>query len=143
MGTTFRTATGWEAKFAGALYAAMTKAGCVGAVEDLKWDRCAIDRTWGDKDGLVFYGSTPEMNERAAKFFETWAGRNLRKMNVVGGYDRQEAIAYVGEFQFTRFENGAQGWHRKRGAGEPAYSTKLLETREGYATSFVYYPCAD
>jgi hypothetical protein len=140
MGTTIRTATGWQAKFAGALYAAATKAG-VGGLEDLEWEGVTTDATWGDRCGLVFFGATPEVNERAAMFFVAWAGKNLRKLGIVGGYQTQESISFAGEFTFTRFANGAKGWHRTR--GEYTGSTELLETFKGFATSYVYYPCAD
>jgi hypothetical protein len=159
MGTTIRTASGWEAKFAGALYSAAQKAG-IGAIEDIEWEHVTTDATWGDRCGLVFFGASPETCERAAKFFEAWACKNLRKMKVVGGYGSQESIGYVGEFEFSRFSNGARGWHRvwsgstKRVEGHvekfgpstvfpEGWELTTVEVKAGWATSYVYYPGAD
>lgn len=115
----------------------------------LQVERCSTDRTWGDRDGLVFFGAAPEVNERAAKFFEVWAHKNLRRLGAVGGYETQESIHFEGAFYFVAFDNGARGWHRgedksglKVGDKPYSYLTKT-EARAGFATSFVYYPCAD
>lgn len=140
MGLTIETAKGWEAKFAGALAAAAAKAGV--SLEGLEWERCDTDRTWGDRVGLVFFGC--EGAERAAKFFEKWAGKNLRKMKVVGGYEQQESIGFEGPFRYLEFANGARGWYRGTVEGyEAPGRTELVKTKQGFATSFVYYPCAD
>lgn len=152
---------GWEEKFEAALKVSADKAGI--SLDGLRFERCTTDATWGDRTGLVFFGASPVVNERAARFFETWASKNLRKLGAVGGYQSQESIRYEGAFHFSRYDNGANGWHRgptisyegfvkasgeesgrdANGAFRYAAQARPVETREGFATSFVYYPCAD
>lgn len=144
--------TDWRTLFSNALHAAAMKAGS--DLTGLQWESCDTDRTWGDRCGLVFFGASPEVNERAARFFETWASRNLRKLGVVGGYNAQESVGFVGELVFTRYANGASGWHRYTGretldfealtvTTDYGYTSHPVEMRRGVATSYVYYPCAD
>lgn len=141
---------GWRRKFKAALEGAAAKAGI--SLEGLEFDACTTDQTWGDRCGLVFYGAAPEVNERAAKFFEAWARKNLRKLGAVGGYETQESIGFAGEMYFTAYSNGAHGWYKMRkdtklpAEGEKPYANLDLtctKVRQGFATSYVYYPCAD
>ena len=146
------TTTTWEDTFKTALTSAATKAGIDTA--DLKWERCTTDSTWGDRCGLVFFGASPEVCERAARYFEAWARKHLRAMKVVGGYGSQESIGYVGEMYFVRYENGANGWYVNRPsmakvdfeAGtvttDYGHVTRPVEMRRGIAVSYIYYPCA-
>jgi hypothetical protein len=145
----------WRKIFEANLKAAMAKAGV--GFEGLKWDGCTTDQTWGDRCGLVFYGGTPEVNERAARYFERWANKHLRKLGGVGGYESQESISYFGPMTYVRFSNKAEGWHKGTneqrgykvghvevyGKGESTFEIRTEEVREGFATSYVYYPCAD
>lgn len=146
----------WEVLFRAALESAMQKAGV--SSEGLRFERCDTDRTWGDRCGLVFFGAAPDVCERAAKFFEAWAHKNLRKLGVVGGYTSQESINFEGAFYFSAYDNGAKGWHRVRKdtvmpvagvvqhiavAGLTPFDLACTEVRQGFATSYVYYPCAD
>ena len=149
----------WETLFLVDLRKSAAKAGV--SLEGLKYERATLDQTWGDKCGFVFYGASPEVNERAAKFFEAWARKNLRKLNAVGGYNTQESIGFIGVYYFARYSNGAEGWHRfspskpeipvagsvqtiaSCGPSLPAWELRCEEVRLGYATSYVYYPGAD
>jgi hypothetical protein len=145
------TKVDWRALFTKALETAAKKAG----FEAPKFEDCTTNNTWGDRVGLVFYGSTPEVNERAAKFFEAWASKYLRKLGAVGGYDAQGSIGYSGAFHYVRYDNKAAGWYRgAKNTDKPGevkatkevngYDLKCVETRDdGHATSYVYYPCAD
>lgn len=129
----------WSDKFRAALAVAASKAGV--SLEGLQIEGCTIDNTWGDKVGLAFFGAAPEVNARAARFFEAWARKHLRAMGVVGGYGCQESINYVGPMFRATYPNGAGGWYREsyreRMGGEGATVV------DGVAVSYVYYPCAD
>lgn len=140
MATTIETATGWQKAFAGALAKAAAKAG--ESLEGLAWEGCSLERTWGDLDGLVFFGGSEELSERAARFFQAWASRNLREMKVVGGYGAQAAIRYAGPMTFRRFENGARAWGKGEG-GTTSGTVAVVETKKGHATAYVYYPCSE
>ena len=155
MNTTTSTAStsprrvSWTAMFETALRSAAAK--CGQSLDGLRWERCTIDQTWGDRCGLVFFGSSAKVNERAAKFFEAWADKNLRKLGAVGGYETQESIRFAGLFHFSEYSNGAKGWHRGPMGEAPAPRTlpgcgdfilERTKAHEGYATSYVYYPCA-
>lgn len=145
--------TDWTDTFRKALEQAAAKAG----FKAPRFEDCTTDATWGDRCGLVFWGEAPEVCERAARYFESWARKHLRAMNVIGGYNQQESIGVEGQFYFARYANGAKGWYRIRKdtkipvegtgqtynvGGEP-YTNTVEEVRLGYATSYVYYPCAD
>jgi hypothetical protein len=103
--------------------------------------------------GLVFFGAATEVCERAARFFVQWVGRWGRELSIVGGYERQSSIGYVGEMVFVRYTNGAKGWYRKDSfRKEPVAGTeerygefvnRLEEVRVGIASSYVYFPCAE
>lgn len=145
-------AKNWEAAFKSALTRAAKAAGV--DVSSVNWECCTTDNTWGDQCGLVFFGAdNDETNERCARWFEKWAHQNLRKAGVVGEYDSQESISFVGEMFFTRYANGTDGWHRplfnKYDLNAMTVTSDFgrvihpLEMRKGYATSYVYYPCAD
>jgi len=144
--------TTWESKFAAVLGASAKKAGM--SLDGLKWERCTTDATWGDRCGLVFFGASPEINKRAAKFFEAWAALNLRKAGIVGDYNAQESIRFEGLFHYLAYNNGARGWYRGADleslkVGDVKYTLSngfdlaLTEKRDGFATSYVYYPCGD
>lgn len=147
----------WTANMWAELTEAAEKAGM--NVEGLKFEACTTEATWGDRCGLVFFGAAPEVNERAAKWFEKWAAKNL----TWSSYEAQRSVGFAGEFRFTRWANGAKGWHKvwppeafkfeyeKRvpvvGEGDwlcdGTFHNKCEEIRLGFATSYVYYPCAD
>lgn len=127
---------------------------CGADVTGLQMDTVTTDATWGDRIGLVFHGASDEVCERAARFFEGWASKNLRTLGVVGGYQSQESIGYVGVMIFTRWDNGAKGWHRDDRCGvtydveagtvtQFKVANRPVEMKRGWATSYVYYPCAD
>lgn len=130
-------------------------AACGCDVSGLTIEIMTTDNTWGDRTGLVFSGASDEVCERAARFFEAWAGKHLRRMGVVGGYNAQESIGYVGKAYFSRYANGAKGWYIDGSGGntvDPVAMTVTtyygrvshpVEVRTGFATSFIYYPCAD
>jgi hypothetical protein len=144
-------AKNWELAFRSALTHAAKEAGF--DVSSVKWERCTTDNTWGDRCGLVFFGASDEINERCAKYFLNWASKNLRKAGVVGGYDTQESISFAGAMFFTRYDNGANGWHKpifnKYDIDAMTVTTDYgsvshpIEMKKGFATSYVYYPCAD
>lgn len=132
------------AKFETALRAAAAKASV--SLDGLKWEACTTDRTWGDRCGLVFYGASPEVNERAAKFFHAWMAKQPRQ----GSYEAQRSLSFQGLMNFVRYSNGAQGWYK--GALPPAPPPRTSESGfvhertagyEGYAVNTTYYPCAD
>lgn len=151
MGMTKTNAADWTSTFTAALARAAKQCGC--DITSLRFERCTTDATWGDRCGLVFYGASDAVNERAARFFEKWAAENLRKLGVVGvNYGAQASISYEGEFYFCRYENGAQGWHRDRDTVDfekmtvttsYGYVSHPIELRRGFATSYVYYPGAE
>jgi len=127
---------------------------CGADVTGLQMDTVTTDATWGDRIGLVFYGASDEVCERAARFFEGWASKNLRALGVVGGYQAQSSIGYEGVMIFTRWDNGTKGWHRADRGGvtydveagtvtQFKVANRPVEMKRGWATSFVYYPCAD
>ncbi len=159
----------WWSIFRKALHAAAAK--CGSDVSGLTFGVCDTDRTWGDRCGLVFWGASPEVNEKAARYFERWASKHLRAMGVVGGYDRQESISYFGPLRFIAYDNKASGWYRtsdrgvsdtKVGDGGEAMigwhkasdpnakpgerewtAARCVGVRDGFATSYIYYPCAE
>lgn len=144
-------ASNWESLFTAALATAAKQCGC--DITGLRFERCTTDQTWGDRCGLVFFGASDAVNERAARFFEKWAQLNLRRLGVVGvNYGAQASISYEGEFYFACYDNGAQGWHRDRDIVDfekmtvttsYGYVSHPVELRRGFATSYVYYPGAD
>lgn len=132
-----------DPKFQAALSRAAKKAGI--NVEHIKSEHVCTDRTWGDRCGVVFYGGSPELNERVARFFLAWLGKHAG----TGSYDAQRSVSYQGRMYFTRFTNGVAGWY----AGAlPDYAPRTLdngfvlrrlEGYEGVAVNTTYYPCAD
>jgi hypothetical protein len=127
---------------------------CGADVTGLQMDTVTTDATWGDRIGLVFHGASDEVCERAARFFEAWASKNLRALGVVGGYQAQSSIGYVGAMIFTRYQNGAKNWSRDDRCGvtydveagtvtQYGVTDRPVEMKRGWATSYVYYPCAD
>lgn len=56
-----------------AIEAAAAKIGC--DVSGLRMEPCVLDRTWGDKCGLLFSGPCAE---RAAAFFARWIPTHFR-----------------------------------------------------------------
>ena len=132
------------AKFETALRAAAAKAHI--SLDGLKWEQCTTDRTWGDRCGLVFYGASAEVNERAAKFFHAWMAAQPRSSS----YDAQSSLSVEGIMHFVRYSNNAQGWHRGALPAAPAPYTiggdfvlERVAGFEGYAVNTTYYPCAD
>lgn len=149
----------WTTMLREAMKKQATACGC--NIDGLDFEGCYTERTWGDRMGLAFFGASPEVCERAARFFEKWAAQNAKDMGI-GDYSAQRSIAYEGPFYYVRFSNGASGWYRgttehKVGDVErkpayvnsegrevfPAYDLKTEEVRHGFATSYAYYPCAD
>jgi hypothetical protein len=131
-------------RFKAALARAAAKAGV--SLEGLQSTAVCTDRTWGDRCGVVFYGASPEVNERAARFFLAYAGKQPRKSS----YEAQSSLSYHGGMVFTRWSNGAQGWHSGALAPAPAPRTaengfvhERLEGYEGVAVNTTYYPCSD
>lgn len=139
----------WTVSLEAALKKAAAK--CGANIEGLKWEHCTTDNTWGDRVGLVYYGAAPEVCERAAKYAEAWMAKNLRKLGVVGGYDAQESIGYVGVYHYTAWSNKACAWSKGPLKSEDVIGHKpykdldlvCTEVRTGHATSYVYYPGAD
>jgi hypothetical protein len=136
------TKADWRKGFQAAMIAAANKAGVDAST--VQFEGCTTDRTWGDRCGLVFYGADAAILERCAKYFETWASKHLSR----GEYSAQSSIHYEGKFHYNKFTNGAAGWYR--GEAKPYVASMigdflldLVEVKEGYATSYVYYPCAD
>lgn len=149
--TTSNSTKSWTDLFRSALENAAARAGI--ALQGLQFEGCSTDRTWGDRCGMVFFGATPEVCERAARFFVQWMHRWGRELNIVGGYNRQASIGYEGQMVYTRWSNGAKDWYPLRGEPMPVVGTeqkyseeftnRLEEVRVGIAASYVYYPCAD
>lgn len=145
------TTENWEEAFKSALVRAAREANI--DISSVSWERCTTDSTWGDRCGFVFFGASDEINERCAKYFEIWASKNLRNAGVVGGYESQESISFFGQMVFTRYNNGVNGWHAPRFktynfdamtvTTDYGYVSRPIEMKKGYATSYVYYPCAD
>lgn len=144
-------AVDWRAEFKAAIERAAAK--CGSDISNLKWEDCSTDRTWGDRCGLVFFGAADDVNERAAKYFEKWAHKHLRAMGVVGSYNAQASISYAGEMYYSKCENGAGGWYPE-GTDKVDLAAKTITTnygsvshaiemRLGFATSYVYFPCAE
>jgi hypothetical protein len=113
----------------------------------LQIEGCSIERTWGDLVGYVFWGAAPEVNERCAAYFTRWMGKNDPRK---GGYGAQRSLGDRGVYYFARYDNGAKGWYRgalpaDSKVGEAKYDggPVLEETREGFAASTTYYPCAE
>lgn len=116
-------------------------------ISGLQYDHATLEANWGDLVGLVFYGASREVNERAAQYFEKWAQKHFS----AGNYNAQRAIRQMGEYHFSRFNNGAKGWYRGPLKEVPAdrklsgcdFVLKCVETREGFGVATTYYPCAD
>lgn len=79
---------------------------------------CTIDRTWGEKMGMVFIGKDAE---RAARFATLWVAKNIK-----GSYDQQNVAGYSGLSTVTV--------HSKEGKARQV---------EGHIVSAIYYPCCD
>lgn len=111
----------------------------------LKYETCTTDSTWGDRVGQVFYGASPEINERAARFFLAW----IQKQPHTPNYDCQVSRSYQGAMHYRKFTNGAGAWH----TGEPkpytpmtlsnGFVVDVVEERTGVAVNTNYHPCAD
>lgn len=118
-------------------------------VSNVKIDWITTEATWGDRCGFVFYGAERATLERVAAYFERW----ISKHGGRGSYACQRSIKAEGVFTFTRFSNGAEGWHRGEepkpepkiiGKGEPHEFTLTCEEHDhGVAVSTHYYPGAD
>lgn len=116
-------------------------------ISQLRIEGCTTDRTWGDRCGLVFYGASAEVNERAARCFLAWAQKQPRNSS----YESQNSLSWQGPMNFLRFNNGAQGWHTGPAKSKPApmpltgcdFVLECVEQREGFAVNTTYYPCAD
>ncbi|MES2384510.1 MAG: hypothetical protein V4593_08170 [Pseudomonadota bacterium] len=118
------------------------------SLEGLLSAQCTTDRTWGDRCGVVFYGATMAVCERAARFFLAYAQRQPRRSS----YDAQSSLGYHGVMHFVRYSNGAQGWYTGALPPAPAPTTiqgcgdfvfERVEGYEGVAVNTTYYPCAD
>lgn len=126
----------WQDRFRAALVKAASVAGC--NISALEWEHATLDSTWGDAVGLVFWGASDACNKRAAEFFVAWAGKHGRAEGLFGGYHAQQSVSLRGERFYARFPNGSDGWYNA-----PTDKPGVVETRKGYAASYVYYPCAE
>jgi len=110
----------------------------------LEFEGASLDRTWGDKHGIVFWGGSPEVNQGAAALAEQWFRDHGATFKLFGGYDAQQSVGLCGLRYYARFSNGASGWYRDPVKPRSEDQTPaLVETREGVSVSYVYYPCAD
>lgn len=132
-------------KFQTALASAAAKAGI--DISALKSAGCTTDSTWGDRCGIVFYGASIEVCERAAQFFLAYAQKQPRNSS----YESQSSLGYQGRMHFVRYSNNAQGWYRGELPAAPApynigtdgFVLERVEGYEGVAVNTTYYPCAD
>jgi hypothetical protein len=135
----------WSTKAAEALEAASTKAGV--SLEEIEVRYASIDRTWGDKVGLVVYGGTEELRARCAAFLSAWMRKNLDRK---GSYEEQR----------TSHEIQPVGWLLQESAGRtgadavfpiepPSYQSEEQKAeyrknlRPALAIPAFYYPCAE
>lgn len=132
----------WMDHLRAAIVDAAKRHGC--DITGLSFEGASLDSTWGDKVGLVFWGASDDVNERAAAFAEQWFSKHGETFKLFGRYEAQRSIGRCGVRYYSRFDNGASGWHDKP-TGERAGDQRpaLVETRVGHSVSFVYYPCAD
>jgi hypothetical protein len=132
-----------KARFQASLERAARKAGI--DLTGLKFEQCTTDRTWGDRVGQVFYGASPEVNERAARFFLEW----IQKQPHVGNYEAQRSRSYQGAMYYRKFSNGAGGWDKSPLKPYAEYTLpsgfvmSVVEERTGVAVNTTYFPCAD
>ena len=128
----------WTQAFEMALRQAAAQ--CRSDISELRWERLDIDRTWGDRVALGFYGASPEVCERAARFFHSWASKHLPALR---SYEAQYSVDEVREMTRYGYDNGAKGW-TSDASKLPTYSCTTLEyTQTGYAVPFVYCPGAE
>lgn len=102
----------WTERLNNEIVAKAAQAGC--DISDLEMTYCDIERTWGDKVGVVFTGTHAE---RAALFAAKWCAKNIN-----GSYDQQNVAGYCG-------------------VGTVYVGSGRSIT--GHIVSAVYYPCAD
>lgn len=92
-------------------------------ISDLKIEYVTLERTWGDKDGMVFIGQNAE---RCAKFAAAWLAKNGNH-----NYDGQNCASYLGVMTVGI------------GSGKPEWSSNPYRQVTGHTISTFYYPCAD
>ena len=76
----------WSSVAISAATEAAAKAGV--SIEGVRIEYGTIDRTWGDKDGLIVTGGDEALRERVATFLSAWCFANLRKL-LTSSYDQQ------------------------------------------------------
>lgn len=118
----------WEKQLKADMDRAMVKAG---VTEQVKWETYSEPTSYGHKHGLVFYGASPEICERAARYFHKWAGKNVYKLKMIAS--AEALVSYLGAVTFTLYERNVRGKHIFLTAKETA----------GHATSYVYISSGD
>lgn len=92
-----------------------------------------IDRTWGDKMGLIVEGG--KNVERVAKYLDKWCARYVKTAKT--GYEQQNS--YTG-LQLTFVHTDAFGRTFRTSSGE---SKDSVICRKQFVIPMFYYPCAD
>ena len=115
--------TKWEKQFAADMAKASVR-------EEVKFDSYVHTTEYGHKFGLVFYGASDAISERASLYFYAWVCKN-RSMMIKRGMDG--AITVHGKVKFDLYERNAAG-HCIPGTAKNTV---------GYATTYYYESSGD
>lgn len=104
-----------------------------------------LDRTWGDRDGIVVLGGTVELRARIAAFVAAWCDKYLG----ASSYDNQKCVMDRGVVGWYTPAQGEPGTEGVTSIKAPSYyseadaAKRAERVQYGHAVSTFYYPCAE
>ncbi len=120
---------------------------CGADMSDITIKYATLDRTWGDKVGLVVFGGTPELRARVASYLTKWLTKHLTSL-LKRGYDQQISVDSEPR-NVAWLPKGATGTDGVAPMTPPSYYSPedkadyVARIKPALGIGCVYYPCND